>query len=114
MTDAPDGPDGSPTEPESEEAWSPLDSDAGASGGDVPGRVLDLDDEPAEEGPPPECAVDGCSRDGVAVRKLKSPGTDEEPTDHYVCRYHYRLFLGIRAMIALAVVFLFALAFFRI
>jgi len=112
MADVPDGSDDHlEAESESEETWSPFggELDEGAGGG----RVLDLDDGVAE-GPPSECAIDGCSRDGVAARKLKRPGTDEEPIDHYVCRYHYRLFLGVRVLLLLVVLALFGLAFFRI
>jgi hypothetical protein len=77
------------------------------------GRVLDLDDEPVDEGPPPECAIDGCTRQGAAARKIRPPGSDEEPTEQYVCRRHYLLFVGIRAAVAVVILAIFLAAFFR-
>jgi len=78
------------------------------------GRVLDLDDEPVDEGPPPECAIEGCTRQGAAARKIRPPGSDEEPTEQYVCRRHYLLFVGIRAMIALVIIAVLVAAYLRI
>lgn len=85
-----------------------------ADDGPVGGPVLDLDDDSAEEGPPPECAVEGCSREGATARKIRPPGSDEDPVEQYVCRYHYLLFVGVRALVALVVVAVFLAAFFRI
>jgi len=78
------------------------------------GRVLHLDDEPVDDGPPPECAIEGCTRQGTAARKIRPPGSDEEPTEQYVCRRHYLLFVGIRAAIAVVILALFLAVFFRI
>lgn len=78
----------------------------------VGGRVLQLDDEYAGEEPPTDCNVKGCTRDGEFSRKIRQPGSEEPPTDHYVCRYHYRLFWGVRLLVVAALVIAFTVAFF--
>lgn len=79
------------------------------------GPVLDLDDDPPEdEGPPPECAVDGCHRDGTTAKKMPVPGADDEVTDQYVCRYHRLLFLGVRALVAIVVIAVFVLVYLQL
>lgn len=90
--------------------WSPGPT-AGAPGD---GRVLDLDDEPADPGSPPECAIDGCTRQGVAPRKLRAPGSDERPTEQYVCRYHYRIFMSVRVLVGLVVLAVLIAAYLRV
>lgn len=76
------------------------------------GPVLDLDDgPPGEEGPPPECAVDGCHREGNTPKKMPVPGRSGEAADQYVCRYHRTLFLGVRALIVALAVALFVLVY---
>lgn len=77
-------------------------------------RVLDLNNDPVdEEGPPPECAVDGCHRDGSTSKKMPVSGSDGEATDQYVCRYHRLLFLGIRGLALTVVVVVFLMAYLR-
>jgi hypothetical protein len=78
-----------------------------------PGRILDLDDEPDDEGPPPTCAIEGCDREGAVPKKMRTPGSDEEPRDQYVCRYHRAVFVGVRVLILAAVIGAFLAAFFR-
>lgn len=78
------------------------------------GRILDLDDESPEEGPPPECAIEGCDREGSAPKKMPTPGTEESAKKQYVCRYHRTLFVGVRVLILMAVLGVFLAAFFRL
>lgn len=82
----------------------------GTTGGG--GRVLQPDEEYEGEQPPTECKVKGCTRDGEISRKIRPPGSDEPPTDHYVCRYHYRLFWGVRLLVVGVLVIVFLVAFF--
>lgn len=77
--------------------------------------VLDLNNGLLEEkGPPPECAVDGCHRDGSTPKKMPVSGVDGEATDQYVCHYHRLLFLGVRALVLAVVIVIFLIAYFQI
>lgn len=82
----------------------------GTTGGG--GRVLRLDEEYEGEESPTECKVKGCTRDGKFSRKIRPPGSEEPPTDHYVCQYHYRLFWGVRLLVIGLVVIGLLVAFF--
>lgn len=79
--------------------------------GPTGGPVLDLHDDSDVEGPPPECAIEGCSRDGAAARKIRPPGSDDDPHEQFVCRYHYSLFIGVRVLVGLVVIAVFVATF---
>jgi len=111
MTDTTNDPDWHGTE--DDRAGESGDEPAGRSA--VGGPVLNLDDEPSgEDEPPPECAVDGCHREGRTAKKMPVSGASEEATDQYVCRYHRTLFLGVRALVVAVVLALFLLAYVRV
>lgn len=61
----------------------------------------------------PECQIDGCSRPGTVPKRISDPDSGDGVADHYVCRYHYRLFQGIRAGLVVVLVALLLFAFFR-
>lgn len=65
----------------------------------------------AEE-PDPDCHIDGCDRPGAVPRKMR--GRDEEgPTfEHHLCRFHYRVLLGVKVTVAAVVLGVFLVVFF--
>ena len=73
--------------------------------------------------PPPQpsgpCQVRGCDRPAAVPTRFREAGTpapidpDEDPFDyHYICRFHHRLYLGLKAALLLVLVGLLLVAFF--
>lgn len=60
-----------------------------------------------------ECQVAGCDRPGTVPRRIAESDAADGVTDHYVCRRHYRLFLGIKVGIAVFLLALLLLVIFR-
>ncbi len=56
------------------------------------------------------CQVPGCDRPGAVAQKMPDPSAAEPIRREYVCRYHHRVFLGIKVVMvsALLVLLLYA------
>ena len=66
------------------------------------------------DGSRPTCQIARCDRPGVVPRKMRAPNSDEPVVRHFICRYHHRLFIGIKAGIVLLFVLIALYAFFEI
>ena len=60
------------------------------------------------------CQISDCSRPGAVPRTFRSYEPDEPTTPHYVCRYHYRVFVGLRVLVLATVVAAFLFVYFRV
>lgn len=52
----------------------------------------------------PECRIAGCGRTGAVPRKMPDVGRDDRAREEYVCRYHHRILLAMKAGIAAAAI----------
>lgn len=48
----------------------------------------------------PACQIARCDRPGVVSRKMPARGRDEEAQAEFVCRYHHRILLAMKAGVA--------------
>lgn len=60
------------------------------------------------------CQISDCSRPGAVPRTFRSYDSDEPTVPHYVCRYHYQVFVGLRVLVLATVVAAFLFVYFRI
>lgn len=67
----------------------------------------------AEE-PEPDCQISGCDRPGEVPRKIRDRNSEDEAFEHYLCRFHYRVLLGVKIAIAILVVAVFLAALFNL
>ncbi len=62
----------------------------------------------------PECQISGCDRPGAVPRNVRGDDPEEPIAKHYVCRYHHRLFLGVKVVLGVSLVVLFLVVFFNL
>ncbi|WP_290810968.1 hypothetical protein [Halovivax sp.] len=73
----------------------------------------DRSTDEADRADDPDCQVDGCDRPGAVPRTFRGDGSDEPTTPRYVCRFHHRVFVGVRALVLALLIVVFLVAFFR-
>jgi len=61
-----------------------------------------------------ECQIDGCDRPGVVPRNVRGDDPEEPVAKHYVCRYHHRLFLGVKVVLAVGLLVVLLVVFFNV
>lgn len=61
-----------------------------------------------------ECQISGCDRPGIVPRNVRGDDPEEPVAKHYVCRYHHRLFLGVRVGLAIGLGVVLLVVFFNI
>lgn len=50
----------------------------------------------------PECQIAGCDRPGSNSKLISRSDSRDGPAEHYVCRRHYRILLGLKASLVVA------------